>query len=206
MIPGASLTPTGWVAVWGVAYSLLHHLGALPGGLGTAGGGTRWADWVDLTLPYLVVGPALAALAAAAADRRSWLIGLTGAVAYASGHGIHLSANSISNERGDRAPVHLWDEVVGHAIWYVGVALLVVALARAVPLPRIVPAGWLLAACVGATWATNADGADGLALPLLAVALGLTAWGYRTRATGAGRVVLVTYGLASVLLVGLMLA
>lgn len=206
MIPGASLTPTGWVAVWGVAYSLLHHLGALPGGLGTAGGATRWADWVDLTLPYLVVGPALAALAAAAADRRSWLIGLTGAVAYASGHGIHLSANSISNARGDGAPIHLWDEVVGHAIWYVGVALLVVALARAVPLPRIVPAGWLLAACVGATWATNADGADGLALPLLAVALGLTAWGYRTRATGTGRVVLVTYGLASVLLAGLTLA
>ncbi len=206
MIPGASLTPTGWVAVWGVAYSLLHQLGALPGGLGAAGGGTRWADWVDLTLPYLVVGPALAALAAAAADRRSWLIGLTGAVAYASGHGIHLSANSISNESGDGAPAHLWDEVVGHAIWYVGVALLVVALARAVPLPRIVPAGWLLAACVGATWATNADGADGLALPLQAVALGLTAWGYRTRATGAGRVVLVTYGLASVLLARLMLA
>ncbi len=91
--------------------------------------------------------------------------------------------------------------MVGHAIWYAGVALLVIALARAVQLERIAPAGWLLAASVGATWATNADGADGLALPMLVVALGLAAWGFRTRATGSGQLVLVTYGLASVLLV-----
>lgn len=157
------MTPARWVVAWAVAYSLLHHLGALPGGLGTAGGGTQWVDWVDLAVPYLVVGPALAALAFAGADRRAWVPGLAGAVAYASGHGIHLAANSISNERGDAAPVHLWDEVVGHGIWYAGVALLVVALARAVPLRRVVPVGWLLAACVGVTWATNADGATGCA-------------------------------------------
>lgn len=108
------MTPARWVVAWAVAYSLLHHLGALPGGLGTAGGGTQWVDWVDLAVPYLVVGPALAALAFAGADRRAWVPGLAGAVAYASGHGIHLAANSISNERGDAAPVHLWDEVVGH--------------------------------------------------------------------------------------------
>ena len=200
------MTPAGWVIGWGVAYSLLHHLGAVPGGLGSAGAGTQWADWVDLTLPYLVVGPALAALAAVRADRPSWRIALTGAVAYASGHGIHLSANSISNARGDAAPVQLWDEVVGHGIWYAGVALLVVALARAVPLNRVVPAGWLLAACVGATWATNAHGADGLALPMLVVALGLAGWGYRIRAAAAGRLLLVSFGVGAVLLVALTLA
>lgn len=126
------MTAARWGATWAVAYSLLHHLGALPGGLGGAPKSTRWVDWLDLGVPYLVVGCALAALAAAGTDRRGWWIALLGAGAYVQGHGIHLAANSIGNVRGDAAPVHLWDEVIGHWLWYAGVALLVVALARAV--------------------------------------------------------------------------
>lgn len=51
-----------------------------------------------------------------------------------------------------------------------------------------------------------ANGADGLALPMLAVAMGLAAWGCRVRATVTGRLLLVTYGLGSVLLVVLTVA
>jgi len=44
-----------------------------------------------------------------------------------SGHGIHLSSNSVGNvEPGP--PEHFWDEVVGHLLWYAGVALVVAAL------------------------------------------------------------------------------
>lgn len=40
---------------------------------------------------------------------------------YASGHGIHLAANSIGNvSPGPTA--RLWDEVVGHCVWYATMA------------------------------------------------------------------------------------
>ncbi len=118
------VTAARWTAVWALAYSLLHHLGALPDGLGDAGRGTRWVDWVDLLTPYAVVGAALAALAVARTDRRGWWLALLGAGAYVQGHSVHLSANSISNQRGDAAPVHLWDGVIGHWLWYAGALLL----------------------------------------------------------------------------------
>jgi hypothetical protein len=66
---GSAARPARWAAAWAVAYNALHHLGALPGGLGDAGGATRWVDWLDLLTPYAVVGTALAALAAARTDR-----------------------------------------------------------------------------------------------------------------------------------------
>lgn len=81
-----------------------------------------------------------------------------GAIAYASGHGIHLAANSIANaDPGETA--HLWDEVVGHAVWYAGVALVVGALAATMrDRPRPGPVGYVLAVAVGLTWASNAVG------------------------------------------------
>jgi hypothetical protein len=55
----------------------------------------------------------------------------------AQGHGIHLAANSVGNV--EPSPVvHLWDEVVGPAVWYAGVAVVCAVLATAVrdrPLP-----------------------------------------------------------------------
>jgi hypothetical protein len=75
MDPGAR-----WLAAWAVAYNVCHHLGALPGGLGSAGGGTRWVDWLDLLTPYAVVGLALAALAAGGTDRRGWVLAGAGAL------------------------------------------------------------------------------------------------------------------------------
>ena len=166
---------------WAVAYGLAHHLGLLPDGLGDAGGGTRWADWLDLLVPYAVVGLAWAALARARTDHRGWAAGLTGGVLYVQGHGVHLAANSIGAARGDAAPVHLWDEVVGHALWYAGFAVLAAVLARSYRRTRLTasPAGLLLAVLTGVTWATNALGADGLAPYGLVGALVLAAYGRR---------------------------
>jgi hypothetical protein len=191
------VTAAGWTAVAAGAYALLHHLGVLPDGLGEGPHATRWVDWVDLLVPYLVVGPALLALAVASTDRRGWWTALVGAGLYVQGHGIHLAANSIGNARGDAPLVHLWDEVVGHWLWYAGVALIAVALARAVQL-RVTPSTVLLALGVGLTWTTNAlEGTT--ALGSLVVACGLTAWSARRR-TGTGRLLLVAFGTSALLL------
>jgi hypothetical protein len=155
-------------------YSLLHHLGFAAAGLGSLGE-TRWADWLDLAVPYLVLGPAGVALAGAGAGTAHWSVFAVGSIAYANGHGIHLSANSIGNVH--PGPVaHLWDEVVGHYLWYSGVALVLISLAAAfgsLPPPRMgrvrTSIVILLSIAVGTTWATN--GLEGGTAPLsLAVA------------------------------------
>lgn len=194
------MTASRWVAVWALSYNVLHHLGALPGGLGHAGGGTRWVDWLTLLTPYAVVGSAVAALYAGRTDRRGWIIGLVGAASYVQGHGINLAANSISNARGSGEPAHLWDEVVGHWLWYGGVALLVFALARAVEV-RARPTAVLLAVVSGLTWTTNAlEGTT--AVGSLAVATTFAVWGWRRRAEGSGRLLLVAFGTSTALLAG----
>ena len=188
------MSPARWTALCALAYNLLHHLGTLPRGLGPAGGGTRWVDWIDLLTPYAVVGSALAALAAAGTDRRGWWTALAGAGLYVQGHGVHLAANSIGNVRGDGAPVHLWDEVVGHWLWYGGVALLVVALVRAVPL-RVTPVALALALATGLTWTTNAlEGTTAVGSSVVAAALALR---YRHE-----RLVVVAFGTGALLLTG----
>lgn len=188
-----------WTAAWAVAYNLLHHLGALPGGLGSAGGGTRWTDWIDLLTPYAVAGTALAALATTGTDRRGWTAALLGAAVYAQGHAIHLSANSIGNVRGDAPPVHLWDEVLGHWIQYAGLALLIAAVARSLLLPAG-PFPVALALATGLTWTTNAlEGTTGPGSLVVAVALAV--WGWRRRGEGTGVLLLVAYGTSAVLLV-----
>jgi hypothetical protein len=193
----APVSAARWTALCALAYSLLHHLGALPGGLGDAGGGTRWVDWIDLLTPYAVVGAALAALATAGTDRPGWWTALIGAGAYVQGHGIHLAANSISNVRGDAPPTHLWDEVLGHWIWYGGAGLLVLALVRAVGL-RVTPLALLLALGTGLTWTTNAlEGTTGPAA--LLAAAGFAVYGARRR-DGTGRLLVVAFGTSVLLL------
>ena len=99
-----------------------------------------------------------------------WVVFGAGALAYASGHGIHLAANSVGNV--DPGPTgHLWDEVVGHYIWFAGVALVVAALAVTMcDRPRAGVIGHVLAIAVGLTWATNAIG-GGTVLFSLVIAL-----------------------------------
>ncbi|MCW2767381.1 MAG: hypothetical protein JWO11_3340 [Nocardioides sp.] len=166
-----------FLALTASAYSLCHHVGALPEGLGAAWSGTRVADWVDLLAPLLVLTPALLTLAVAQAGRATFALFALGSWLYASGHGIHLAANSIGNEApGDTA--HLWDEYVGHYLWYAGVVVVAATLAwtmRGRPRPRWPPA-YLLAVTVGATWATNAVGGHlwvgGLIVAVVAAWLG----------------------------------
>ena len=180
-----------------VAYNAAHHVGLLPAV--ALGGGTRWNDLLDLLVPYVVVGTALAALAAAGTDRRGWVAAAAGAVLYVQGAGVHLAANSIGNARGDAAPVHLWDEVLGHALWYAGAAVLVAVLVRAVPV-RVGPVAVLLALLTGLTWTTNAVGADGLQVPAALTAGLLAAHGLRL-GTPTGRLLVVGFVPSAVALV-----
>jgi hypothetical protein len=189
----------------GCVYAVVHHLGLLPGGLGDAPRGTRWADWLDLLTPYVVLAPAALTLVAASAPRDLWLLLGLGGVAYASGHGIHLAANSVGNvEPGVTA--HLWDEVVGHHVWFAGVALVGAALALTMP-GRARPGhavGYVVALIVGLTWASNAVG--GGTVPFsLAVALVAVGFGW-THRRGLGVVLLAGFAPAAVLLAARLVA
>ena len=201
-----------WLTVTAGAYALLHHIGSLPDGLGhPPGSATRWVDWLDLLVPYLVLMPALAALttAGAAVSRTMWLLFAVGAVAYASGHGIHLAANSVVNAVADSVgptpaavadTAHLWDERVGHLVWYAGAALVMAALALVLLQRPPVRAWWpyALALAVGVTWATNAVG-GGIALLGFGAAVTFVAVGWKQRAT-QGRLLAVAFAPAVVLI------
>jgi len=168
------------LALTALSYAVLHHLGLLPDGLGAGPDDTRWTDWLDLLVPWLVLVPAGLTLRAGEAAERTWWIFGFGALAYTSGHGIHLAGNSVGNAHpSDTA--HLWDEMVGHALWYAGVALVVLALARTmVGRPRPGAVGYILAVAVGLTWASNAVGGNTQVLAVV-VALVACAFGWRHR-------------------------
>jgi hypothetical protein len=180
-----------------------HHTGFTLEPLGTvggiAGGETRWSDWIDLVLPYLVIGCAGAALAAVATPRRLWLLFGFAAVLYTQGHGIHLAANSIANVT-PAEPAHLWDEVIGHYLWYGGLAGLVAALGLALgdrhrPSWRV---GLPLSLLFGFTVFTNSI--EGGTAPLgLVTSAAFLVWGIYGRERLLGLLV-PTYGLALVAL------
>jgi hypothetical protein len=155
-------------------------VGQLPSGLGNAPEGTQWADWLDLAVPWLVLTPAALTMWAAQPSTGSWVVFGAGVIAYASGHGIHLAANSIGNTRPGQT-AHLWDEVVGHQVWFVGVALVLAALASTtIGRPHPTPVGHVLALAVGLTWASNAVG-GGTELFSVVVAAGACAFGWTRR-------------------------
>lgn len=185
-----------WLALTALAYAVLHHLGSIPDGIGAAPEGTRWTDWLDLLLPWLVLTPAALTVRADRATPRTWVVLAAGAIAYTSGHGIHLAANSVGNvDPGETA--HLWDEVVGHYVWFAGVALVVTALAMTMagrPRPGVV--GYLLAVVVGLTWGSNAVGGGTVVMSLL-LAIVAAAYGCRVRRDLG--VVLLAAGLSAVI-------
>ncbi len=191
--PGRSLT------AFAAAVSVTHHVGALPVGWYGTVGPTRWTDWLDLLTPFLVLGTAAAVLRASGASPREWLTAGVAGVCYTQGHALHLAANSVSNRLSDDA-VHLWDEVVGHLLWYAGLALLVVVLIRSLARCALcVPWwGWALAAALGLTHATNAlEG--GTAVPSLAFAVALCVWSRRLHGP-LRHLLIVAYGLAGLLI------
>ncbi len=123
------------------------------------------------------------------------LVFVVGSIVYVEGHGIHLAANSISNvatdtdrQTGTSQPttgiIHLWDEVVGHYVWYAGLAVLIAACASSVrgrslgvPAPALAIGG----AITGLTWATNGlEG--GTAVFSLVCAVVVLVWAVRSDA------------------------
>ena len=119
----------GWLVLLAIGYAVSHHVGTLFAGLGDVGStDTRWADWIDLATPYVVTGAVAGALRAARASRVTWTVFWFAAVVYTQGHGIHLAANSVGNAVPGQ-PAYLWDEHVGHYLWYSGFALLIATLA-----------------------------------------------------------------------------
>lgn len=187
------------LAISAVAMVLTHWLRLLPLGY-AAPGSTRWEDFVDLLTPYVVAGPALAVLARTGTGRRAWSLALLGAAIFTSGQGLHLSANSISFASGPADPAYLWDEQVGHHLWFGGLTLLLVVVVRAVeglPLSHGSVAK-ALAVLVGITWAANV--VEGGAVTFGAtLAAGLTAYGWRTRRRPAGPLLVIAFGLSLVL-------
>ena len=188
------------LAASAVALVLTHWLRLAPLGF-AAPGATRWEDFVDLLTPYVVAGPALVVLARTDASRRLWAAALAGSVLFVQGHGLHLSANSITFASGPAPPAYLWDEQVGHHLWFAGLTVLVLAVDRAtrgLPL-RAGAAATVLALLVGVTWAANVVEA-GAASFGSAVAVGLVAYGWRSRARATGRLLAVGYGLSLLLI------
>ncbi len=187
----------GWLAGFALAVIIGHHVGTLAKPLGTTGGQTEWADWIDLLTPYAVVGTALVVLLRAGTDRTTWLLAALGAVVYVQGHGIHLAANSVGNARGSDQPVHLWDEVIGHYVWYGGLYLLLWALARAVDRVPRGGWGWPLAVLLGLTLTTNGI-EGGTPYLTLAVVIAFAGWAVRRH----DHVMTTAFAVAAVLLIG----
>ena len=118
-----------WLGWFAFALIVGMQAGTVFKPLGTVGD-TRVADWVDLLTPYAILGCAAMVLLAAGASRPAWIAFGVGAVTFTLGHGLHLAANSIANEAPSDV-AHLWDEVVSHWIWYLGLFVVMASMAVA---------------------------------------------------------------------------
>jgi len=99
-------------------------------------------------------------------------------------------------------PAYLWDEHVGHYLWYIGFALIVATLAATVSERRYRGGvgAHLLALLVGFTNFTNCVEGQ---TPILGIATAVlfAGWGFVTR-DGLGRVLLTGYGFSLLLFAG----
>ena len=187
----------GWLVAFALGYVVFHHAGTIFAGLGDVGDSdTRWADWIDLLTPYVVTGTAAAALRGAGTTRGTWTVFWLAATTYTLGKGLHVAANSVGNALPGEDPdvVHLWDETVGHYVWFAGFALLVAVLAVAMAdrRPRGGLGGHLVALAVGFTHFTNSVEGQ---TPWFGIGTSLVflLWGLFTR-DGMGRYLMTAYG------------
>ena len=205
----------GWpLAALALTVVVFMQIGTFARPLGQLGP-VRAADWLDLLTPWAVVGAAAWVLLRCRAgtvggppDRLAWALLAVGGLAFAEGKGLHLAANSVGNTTpvGAAAQVaHLWDEGVGHWIWYLGLLLVVAAVSRAVldgrgARLRTSAGGVVLALLTGFslanTWIEGRTPWLGLA-----AAAGFAAWGLRRRTRG-GTLWVVCFGLALLQLAG----
>lgn len=198
--------PGWWLCWFAVAVVVGMQAGTIFKPLGSVGE-TRLADWIDLAVPFAILGCAVMALASAGAGRSAWIVMFSGGVAFALGHGVHLAANSISNVADETVAgasiVHLWDEVASHYIWYSGLYLVFVAIWIALPGPsiRIRPVGAALGVLVAITLVNTyiEGGVPWLGLAFLAT--GIAAGVTRPR-TPTGQLALLIGGTGFLLLVG----
>jgi hypothetical protein len=201
-----SLRPVPWGRVgWFVlAVVIGMQIGPIAIPLGRTVDHTRYADFLDLLTPYAVLGTAAWVLAGLSARRSSWVVLAVGGVVFTQGHGLHLSANSVGNVVPGQTE-HLWDEVIGHYVWYTGLALVVFALARELA-PRALPTGrslalaYLGAVGLGITIFDNLDEGGTVAAGSVMVAA-FVWYGLRFRHT-SGRLLAVAYGLTALILLG----
>ena len=203
----------GWpLATLALSVVVCMQIGTVARPLGELGP-VRAADWLDLLTPWAVVGAAAWVLVRCRSaggdgpDRLAWGLLAVGGLAFAEGKGLHLAANSVGNTAptGAAAEVaHLWDEGVGHWIWYLGLLLVVAAVSRAVLETgggvRTSAAGVVLALLTGFslanTWIEGRTPWLGLA-----AAVGFAGWGLRRRARG-GVLWVACFGLALAQLLG----
>jgi hypothetical protein len=203
------------MAALALAVVVFMQLGTLARPLGEVGA-TRAADWLDLLTPWAVIGAAAwvlvrcrALTAGARPDPLAWVLLAVGGIAFAEGKGVHLAANSVGNAEpvGRAADVaSLWDDGVGHWLWYLGLLVLLVAVGRAVladdgpALLRATPLGVTLAVVTGVSL-TNAWIEGATPWLGLAAAAGFAAYGLRHRRRG-GTLWVVCFGVALLQLVG----
>jgi len=199
MVPRSGLGR--WLAALGVAIFVGLQQGTLLGGLGDVGE-TKVADWTDLLVPWAILGSAGMVLRTVRPPGRVWWIFGAGAVLFVEGHGIHLAANSIDRMHSSDL-VHLWDETVSHHLLFsgLGVVLAAVFVSLLRETVRVGPLGWLLAVAVGVSLFNSY--VEGVAAILgIVTCAAFVAAGWRRKDTTAGRLALVTYGVAGLLLVG----
>lgn len=162
--PNAAAGGAAWpLTLFAVGYNVAHHNGLFGSSAGPTG--TRLADWIDLLTPFVVLLPLAWFLALQRPKRVEWIAAAIGAILYVEGHGIHLSSNSIGNVASSETTaarttdvIHLWDEVIGHYVWYLGLAIVLAVCAhsvrgRSLHVPRAAMA--VGGALTGLTWATN---------------------------------------------------
>jgi hypothetical protein len=109
-----AVRPEPALVAFAASVFVFHHL---PTAAGAAG------DWLDLATPFAVVGSAAALLAALRPPATVLVLALVATLLYVDGHGIHLAANSVSNESptGDaERRAHFWDERFSHVEWHLG--------------------------------------------------------------------------------------
>ena len=195
-----------WLGWFALAVIIGMQAGTVFRPLGTIGE-TRVADWVDLLTPFAILGCAAMVLVRAEASRGQWALFGVGGITFTLGHGLHLAANSISNVAdvvvAKASIVHLWDEVVSHYFWYVGLFLVMAAMAWALRPQefRVGAVDVVVALLVAITLVNNyiEGGTPWLGLAFLAVGL---VCGFLWRPAAVSRLLLVVGGVGLLLLVG----